>query len=163
MVVMTSPGGAGTTVRSFAAPKDESARKRKQIKAPKNKRSKENTDTQQKSQNQKEIDNIVAALDAPIRYEPTITSEEQERRRQIVRNYCIGRFEQHNEREHDLNSKMTVKLHAVRMLPNNTKLKEAAFDRDIGDELPEKEFPMWTPPIPGFNLDDYDEYIEEKD
>jgi len=115
----------------------------------------------QKSQEQKDIDNIIKCLDAPMRMEPPITAEEQERRRQIVRNYTIGRFEEHNEREHDLSCKIKMKLHAIKMLPNNTKLKKEALNEDGGDDPPYgKGFPMWTPPIPGFNPSDYDDFME---
>lgn len=152
-------------VRGLATPKDATAKKKKSSKLPKskNKDKSDKAEGKRKSQNQEDMDNIIAALDAPIRYEPTISAEEQERRRQIVRNYCIGRFEQHNAREHDLACKMRVKRHAVRMLPQNSELKKAALDPDVEDEIPNHGFPMWTPPIPGFNPEDYAEYFEEDD
>ena len=153
------------SMRGLATPKDATTKKKKASKLPKRKKNdkSEKAEGKEKSQYQKDLENIVAALDAPIRYEPTISAEEQERRRQIVRNYCIGRFEQHNVREHDLACKMKMKFHAVRMLPQNSKLKKAALDPDVEDEIPNNGFPMWTPPIPGFNPEDYAEYFDDDD
>jgi len=147
---------------SAAAVEDPSKRKKAQPKAPRNKTKHDKKESNVKSQYQKDLDNIIAALDAPIRYEPPITVEEQERRRQIVRNFCIGNFQRHNEMEHDLSCKMKVKLHAIRMLPQQSKLKKAALDTDVGDEPPNwKGFPVWTPPIPGYNPMDYEEYMQD--
>ena len=153
-------------VRGLATPKDATTKKKKSSKLPSSKKKNKNAKAEgrEKTQYQKDLDNIVAALDAPIRYEPTISAEEQERRRQIVRDYCIGRFEQHNVREHDLACKMKVKFHAVRMLPQNSKLKEAALNPDDEDEIPSMlGFPMWTPPIPDFNPDDYADFFVDEE
>lgn len=50
----------------------------------------------------KDLDLLLAALNAPSRREPPISIEEKARRHEIGRNYVIGRFQQHNEIHHDL-------------------------------------------------------------
>lgn len=94
---------------------------------------------------------ILAALDAPMRQEPTISEEERERRYQIGRNYVIGKFRQHNEIHHDLACKLQLKNHAIRMLPKNTKLREEALKIDESGPPSWRHHPVWTPPIPGFD------------
>lgn len=101
---------------------------------------------------------VVAALDAPITKPPPASKEEMERRFQVGRNYVIGRFKRHNEEEHVLSCRIKLKNHAIDMLPKGTMLRQAALE--IDDEGPPywRPFPMWTPPIPGF---DADVFIEE--
>ena len=101
---------------------------------------------------------VVAALDAPKTKPPPASKEEMDRRYQVGRNYVIGSFESHNELEHDVNCKIRLKNHAIKMLPKNSLIQKAAMETD--DEGPPKwrHIPMWTPPIPGFDPDDF---IEE--
>ena len=62
----------------------------------------------------KNLELILASLDAPQRVEPEIPPEEKARRYEIGRNYVIGRFEQHNEFHHDLACKIQLKKHVRR-------------------------------------------------
>jgi len=104
---------------------------------------------------------ILAALDAPMRKESVISEEEKQRRAEIARNYTIGRFRQHNELDHDLTCKIKMKLHAVNMLPKNSKLREEALKVDDSGPPLWRNLPVWTPPIPGFDASQFS--TEEED
>jgi len=108
----------------------------------------------------KDLDLILAALDAPIRKEPPVSEEEKARRHEIGRNYVIGRFRQHNELYHDLNCKIQMKKHAVNMLPKNSKLKEEAMEIDYEGPPLWRNLPVWTAPIPGF---DPSQFVEKEE
>jgi hypothetical protein len=90
-------------------------------------------------------------LDAPISKPPSPSEEERKRRHEIGRNYVIGRFNQHNELHHDLGCKLQLKKHAIKMLPRNTRLKEAALR--IDEDYPPlwRNIPVETPPIENFD------------
>merc|ERR1712146_615107 len=99
---------------------------------------------------------VVSCLDAKVVDEPPVpTKEEMERRHKVGRNYVIGMFERHNELHHDLNCKIRLKNHAIKMLPKKSKLREAALE--IDDEGPPRwrPMPVWTPPIPDFNAEEF--------
>lgn len=112
----------------------------------------------------KELNLILASLDAPTRKEGPISEAEKARRHEIGRNYVIGRFEQHNDIDHDLTCKLHLKKHAIRMLPPHLKesaLKITTFDEDELSFPPSwRSIPVWTPPIPGF---DPSEFRQEED
>lgn len=99
----------------------------------------------------RDLDMVLRSLDAPMRKPPEISPEEQERRKEIGRNYVIGCFNEHNERNHDLSCKIKMKQHAVSMLPKRSKIKEEALK--ISDEMPPtwRKVPTWTPPIENFD------------
>jgi Mitochondrial ribosomal protein L28 len=145
---MTAPCAATTTpsmaVRTFSdrpAKKIQKAKKKK----PQGKAS----DSTGRS---KELDLILASLDAPSKVEGPVPEEERERRAQIGRNYVIGRFQQHNEMDHDLTCKMHLKRHALSMLKRHTRLNEEALKIDDDQAAPVwRHMPVWTPPIPGFD------------
>jgi hypothetical protein len=99
----------------------------------------------------KDLDVILASLDAQAREEPPISEEEKARRHRIGRNYGIGRFRQHNEIDHDLTCKMQMKKHAMKMLPRDSKLKEEALKVDADDPPLWRNLAMWTPPIKDFD------------
>ena len=137
-------------VRSFSDAAD--GPKQKQVKAKKKVKS-SGKDTE--SQRSKELNIIMAALDAPVRKEPPISEEEKAHRFQIGRNYTIGRLRQHNENEHDLTCKIRMKQHAINMLPRGSKLKEEALEES--EEMPPRwrNIPVWTAPIPGFDPSEF--------
>jgi hypothetical protein len=108
----------------------------------------------------KDLDLVMASLDAPSREESPISEEEKARRYQIGRNYVIGRFRRHNEIEHDLTCKMQMKKHAMKMLPKDTKLKEEALKVDADDPPLWRNLAMWTAPIKDF---DPSQFIESDD
>jgi hypothetical protein len=108
----------------------------------------------------KDLDLVLASLDAPSREEPPISDEEKARRHEIGRNYGIGRFRRHNEIEHDLTCKMQMKKHAIKMLPRNSKLKEEALKLDADDPPLWRNLAVWTAPIKDF---DPSQYIESED
>ena len=114
--------------------------------------------TQETGGRSKELELILASLDAPIRKEGPVSEEEKARRYEIGRNYVIGRFKQHNEIDHDLTCKIHMKNHAVRMLPRNSKIKEEALKISDEDPPPWRDIPTWTPPIPGY---DPSEFVEK--
>jgi hypothetical protein len=101
---------------------------------------------------EKSLDLIIRALDAKKAKPPAPDAEELARRHVVGRNHVIGRFEQHNAREHDLSCKIAMKQHAIKMLPRNSRLKEKALDTEYqGDEvLPpmERKIPRADPPNP---------------
>ncbi|KAL7511394.1 hypothetical protein ACHAXN_008364 [Cyclotella atomus] len=129
---------------------------------------------------------VVAALDAPYIGPPPASEEEMQARYHIGRNYVIGMFERHNEHNHDLAVKIRMKRHAVRMLPKKGQIgdclvemkdeegtgektsvygrwREEAMKIDDWPGPPEwRPIPMWTPPIPGFDIEQYMESNEEK-
>jgi hypothetical protein len=133
------------------AVKEDDGPKTKQAKVKKKEKPKK-TDDNARS---KELNLMLAALDAPIRKEPPITEEEKARRFEIGRNYNIGRFRFHNEIQQDLAQKINLKKHAIRMLPRNSKIREEALKES--NEMPEtwRRVPVWTPPIPGFDPSQY--------
>ena len=103
----------------------------------------------------RDLELLLAFLDAPKVKPPPVDEEETARRELIKKNYTIGKFKQHNEENHDIACKLKIKNHAIKMLPKNTILKEKALE--IDDEFPPRWriIPAWTPPIPGFNPSDY--------
>lgn len=137
----------GIITRSFAKQKAAAATAKKnkdqQAKAPVN------------TGRDKDLELVLAALNAPMRVEPEISAEEKARRYEIGRNHVIGRFRQHNEIHHDLACKIHLKMHAVNMLPKGSWLKEEAMKVD--DEGPPRwrNLAAWTPPIPGYNPSEF--------
>lgn len=139
-----SPCLVDVTTRSFAKQKAAAAtsKKKKQAAAA--------TPTAETGRD-KNLELILASLNAPVRTEPEISQEEKTRRYDIGRNYVIGRFQQHNELHHDLTCKIHLKRHAVKMLPRNSKVKEEAMKIDNSGPPPWRHIARWTPPIPGFD------------
>jgi hypothetical protein len=133
-----------SSVRWFS---DDDGPKQRQVKVKKKPKQKKAPDESLRAKN---LALVLAALDAPERKEPPISDEEKARRHEIGRNYVIGRFNQHNEIEHDLSCKIQMKKHAIKMLPRNY-LREEALKPN--DEMPPlwRHLPVWTPPIPGFD------------
>jgi hypothetical protein len=107
----------------------------------------------------KTLDLVLRALDAPYSKEPLdgISPEERQRRYEIGRNYVIGKFERHNREQHDLNCKLQMKNHAIKLLPrNNSKLKQAALEETWDTPPLWRRIPVDTPPIPGFDPTKYE-------
>lgn len=103
---------------------------------------------------------VLDALNAPVTKPPPASKEEMERRFQVGRNYVIGSFERHNEWNHYLACKIRMKNHAIKMLPKNTALRKAALEIDEEGPPAWRRIPVWTPPIEGF---DPDEFLEDSD
>jgi hypothetical protein len=103
----------------------------------------------------RDLELLLAFLDAPKIKAPPADKEETIRRELVKKNYNIGRFQQHNEENHDIACKLRMKNHAINMLPKRTGLKEKALE--IDDEFPPRwrTIPAWTPPIAGFNPSNY--------
>jgi hypothetical protein len=99
----------------------------------------------------RDLEILLACLDAPKSKPPPADNAEMERRERILKNYTIGKFRQHNQENHDLTCKLKLKQHAMNMLPKNSKLREKALEVD--DTMPPRwrKMPAWTPPIPGFD------------
>ena len=129
------------------ATKNDDGPKTKQVKVKKKEKPKKDDDPGKS----KELNLILAALDAPMRKEPPISEEEKARRFEIGRNYNIGRFRFHNEIHQDLAQKIHLKKHAIKMLPRNSKIREEALKESDEAPPPWRKVPTWTPPIPGFN------------
>lgn len=104
-----------------------------------------------KDDGDKNLNLMLAALNAPERKEPPISEEERQRRHEIGRNYVIGRFRQHNDIDHDLTCKLYLKRHAIKMLPKGSKIQEEALKIDDSTVPLWVNIPVWTPPIPGFD------------
>lgn len=139
------PVAGATQVRCFS---DPDGPKQRVVKA---KKKKKGTGQQTESARSRELDLVLAALDAPSSKEPPIDDAEKARRYQIGRNYVIGSFERHNEIDHDLTCKIHIKQHALNMLPKGTKLREEALKTDTKSPPLWRNLPVWTPPIPGFD------------
>lgn len=99
----------------------------------------------------RDLELVLAALDAPITKPPVGDEEEQARRERIRKAYTIGKFQQHNQENHDLNCKLRMKQHALRMLPRNSELKKKALEIDENGPPRWRRIPAWTPPIPNFD------------
>lgn len=109
--------------------------------------------------NNKTYKMVVDALDAPITKPPPASEEEMARRAKIGRNHVIGRFESHNAFQHDLACKIRMKNHAMKMLPKHSLIRNAALEIDSEGPPKWRHIPVWTPPIPGF---DPDEFLNEE-
>lgn len=104
----------------------------------------------------RDLELLLAFLDAP-KFKPPPADEEETARRELVqKNYTVGKFKQHNEENHDIACKLKLKKHAISMLPKRSALKEKALEVDDKEYPPRwRIIPAWTPPIPGFNPADY--------
>ncbi|CAJ1966923.1 unnamed protein product [Cylindrotheca closterium] len=111
--------------------------------------------TQETGGRPKDLEIILAALDAPFTKAPPADKEEMARREQILKNYTVGKFKQHNQENHDLACKLTMKKHAIKMLPKGSELKRKALEVDNEGPPRWRNIPLWTPPIPNFNYKDY--------
>ena len=130
--------------RSFAAKESAAA-------SAKKKKAASATPVSTDSKRDKDLELILASLNAPMREEPEIPAEERSRRYDIGRHYVIGRFRQHNDIHHNLACKIQLKLHAVKMLPRNSKLKEEAMKIDGNGPPPWRHIAKWTAPIEKFD------------
>jgi len=103
----------------------------------------------------RDLELLLAFLDAPKTKLTPVEEEESVRRELVKNNYSVGKFKQHNEENHDIACKLRMKKHAINMLPKCTSLREKALEVD--DEFPPRwrTIPAWTPPIPGFKPSDY--------
>ena len=103
----------------------------------------------------RDLEVLLASLDAPKVQPPPADAEELERREQVRKAYTIGKFQQHNQENHEIACKLQMKKHAMNMLPKNSKLREKALEVD--DTMPPRwrKMPAWTPPIPGFNPSEF--------
>jgi len=114
-------------------------------------------------------DVLIRLIDAQPRIPPKPSPEEAERRYNLGRNYVIGKFNQHNDLDHDLACKIKMKQHAIKLLPKANDedfgyLKEAAMKIDMSEEtVPPYHRPIavYTPPIPGYDPSKYIEEVEE--
>eukprot|EP00578_Thalassiosira_sp_NH16_P018153 CAMPEP_0181112362 /NCGR_PEP_ID=MMETSP1071-20121207/19777_1 /TAXON_ID=35127 /ORGANISM="Thalassiosira sp., Strain NH16" /LENGTH=135 /DNA_ID=CAMNT_0023196335 /DNA_START=285 /DNA_END=692 /DNA_ORIENTATION=+ len=121
---------------------------------------------------------MIKAYDAPYRKPPPASEEEMERRYHVGRNYNIGCFNRHNEENHDLAVKIRMKGHALKMLPKEgapgdeiVKGKsvygwwknEALQFNDKWGPPDHRPIPMHTPPIDDFDIDLYMNMEEEED
>ncbi|KAL3919417.1 MAG: hypothetical protein SGILL_003763 [Bacillariaceae sp.] len=103
----------------------------------------------------RDLEVLMACLDAPKVKPPPADEDEKMRREKVLKNYTIGKFQQHNQENHEIAAKLKMKKHAINMLPKNSKLKEKALE--IDDTLPPRwrKIPAWTPPIPGFDPSEF--------
>lgn len=99
----------------------------------------------------KELEIILASLDAKKTKEPPIDDEENARRSEIRKAYTIGKFKEHNEENHDLACKLKLKKHAMKMLPKDSEIKQKAMEIDDAGPPRWRTIPAWTPPIPNFD------------
>ena len=140
-----SPCLVDVTTRSFAKQKAAAATSKKKQQA-----AAAATPTAETGRD-KNLELILASLNAPKRTEPELSQKEKARRYDIGRNYVIGRFQQHNALHHDLTCKIHLKKHAVKMLPRNSKVKQEAMNIDSSGPPPWRHIARWTPPIPDFD------------
>jgi hypothetical protein len=143
LAISRRPLFLASVVRNFS---DEPKKAVRKVKAKKNKKS-----DGEKGGKARDLEVILAALDADKTKPPPADEEESARREEIRKQYTIGRFKQHNEDNHDLTCKMRMKQHALKMLPRNSKLKEQALEIDDTNPPRWRTLPAWTAPIPGFN------------
>jgi hypothetical protein len=118
-------------------------------------------------------DLLIKAYDAPSLVPPPANAEEMARRYDVGRNYVIGSFRRHNEMNHDLAVKIRMKRYALRMMPREGidlgdvagggggrsaygRWKEEALKVNDNWGPPDhRHIPMYTPPIPGFDIGQY--------
>jgi hypothetical protein len=139
--------------RSFS---DNSPAK-KRISNVKKKEKKSKDDNVGVSGRSRDLEVLLACLDAPKTSRlPPPDEEERARRGRILRAYTVGKFQQHNRENHDVACKLRMKEHAIHMLPRNSKLRNDALRVD-DDSFPPpwRRIPAWTPPIPGFNPSEF--------
>jgi hypothetical protein len=133
---------------------------------------------------------LVAALDAPYLGPPPVSEEEMAERYRIGRNYVIGCWEEHNERNHDLAVKIRMKKNAIKMLPKEGQVGDRLIDSNNTEGVEEtpgekvsvygqwrekalkiddwnappgwRPIPVYTPPIPGFDIEEYINTDDEK-
>lgn len=74
----------------------------------------------------------------------------------------IGRFQMHNEINHDLACKIRLKEHAIRMMPRKEDkmgyLREKALEVDDSEEsMPPlyRPIPLDTPPVEGYDVSQF--------
>jgi hypothetical protein len=103
----------------------------------------------------RDLEVLLACLDAPKSKLPPVDGEELARRERILKAYTIGKFKQHNQENHDLACKLRMKKHAINMLPKKSKLREKALEVDDTFPPPWRRIPAWTPPIPGFDPSEF--------
>jgi hypothetical protein len=103
----------------------------------------------------RDLEIILASLDAIKTKEPKPSEEEEERRAEIRRAYTIGKFQQHNQENHELACKLRFKKHAMKMLPKDSQLKKKAMEIDTAGPPRWRNIPAWTPPIPNFKPKDF--------
>lgn len=108
----------------------------------------------------RDLEILLACLDAPKAKLPPADDEELARRERIMKAYTIGKFKQHNQEMHDLACKLRMKKHAINMLPKKSKLREKALEIDDSSPPTWRRIPAWTPPIPGFDPSEF--MIEEE-
>ena len=103
----------------------------------------------------RDLEVLLASLDAPKVKPPPADTEEMARREQVRKAYTIGKFKQHNQENHEIACKLQMKKHAMNLLPKNSKLREKALEVD--DTMPPRwrKMPAWTPPIPGFSPSEF--------
>lgn len=122
----------------------------------KEKKSKSGGDGGSSGGRSRELEILLASLDAPKAKTPPPADEaEAKRREDVLKAYTIGKFQQHNRENHELACKLKLKQHAMKMLPKNSKLREKALEVD--DTMPPRwrKMPAWTPPIPGFDPSEF--------
>jgi hypothetical protein len=147
--VVRCPDPVLLITRHFAGKVDPDAPKVKQQKSKKGKASKR--DAAGLSGRGRDLELILSALDAPISKPPPADAEEMKSQDRVMKEYTIGRFKQHNQENHDLAAKLRMKQHAIKMLPRDSKLKEAALEIDDVGPPRWRNIPAWTAPIPGFD------------
>jgi hypothetical protein len=103
----------------------------------------------------RDLEIILASLDAKSIKPPPADEEETARRNEIVRKYTIGKFTRHNAENHDLACKLRLQKHAIKMLPKNSQLKQKALEIEDAGPPRWRNIPAWTPPIPGFNAKNF--------
>ena len=106
---------------------------------------------------------LVQAIDAKPQIPPKPSPEEAARRYKVGRQYVIGKFQKHNEIQHDLACKLKLKNWAIKMLPKASDeeygyLREAAMEINMEKDgmVPIwRDIPVDTPPIKDFDVSKY--------
>lgn len=105
---------------------------------------------------------LIRAINSRPRPRPKFTPEEYAKHYEYGRNYVIGRFQVHNEINHDLACKIRLKEHAIRMMPRRDDklgyLREKALEVDDDeDSMPPmyRPIPLDTPPVEGYDVSQF--------
>lgn len=105
---------------------------------------------------------LIRAVNSRPRPRPKFTPEEYAKHYEYGRNYVIGRFQMHNEINHDLACKIRLKEHTIRMMPRKDDklgyLREKALEVDDSDEsMPPmyRPIPVDTPPVEGYDVSQF--------
>ena len=100
------------------------------------------------------LNRFVEVAEEAKRYKPDFTEEELKEHERIAKEYQRQSFRRHNALEKDMTNKIWLQQEALRAMPHD--LYEEAIKIDDTPPPANRPWPFFdTPPIEGFNINDY--------